>query len=125
MYSSFLKGPVAQKLIAKMADVSPGQTCHEFKFLLEFALGSGSKSLEEAFVALQRSANSSTHRLNDANAILRSTSSTILTDLLSFRKKHHYLHANMLAQYWFLDAGWAVLKCQSLRFRNAPSVILN
>ena len=75
--------------------------------------GTGDKTLDEAFVKLLPGRAHS--RLLSAKTMLGSTEPAVIVELARWRKYSHFLHANALAQHYFVSTEqWAALRGQSV-----------
>jgi hypothetical protein len=76
--------------------------------VLNVALGSGSKSLDDAFLATQR-VKAAGQRLRDVKQLLRASDTQALVGIASWRKKVNYVYSNCFAQYYLLTEAWKQL----------------
>jgi hypothetical protein len=112
-FASFLRSPLASSQGQSEAQQHPGApSSNVAETPVELAI---EKDAEARFMAFLQG--KSIHRLRDAKALLHTTEPSVLQKLAGWRKAAHYLHANSLAQVYFLGVPeWATLRSKTVDF---------
>ena len=118
MLVSFVSSSEIARQICDAAGAADGSSLSPDDIMAQ-ALGDCSSLVDKLFASKLRGKGA--HRLKEAKRLLRQSDPKVLQEMINFRRKNSFVHANALAQKYFLTEEWSVLHGPFLNRTEAES----